>query len=140
MWMWWCRTSRVVVRMWRRGSNGTGTNTTRTDPSVTGSVGSRWTTCSTITGCTRTRAHHSTRNPPTSPDTPMPDDRGRLFAGEVAEQAGIRASDWRARVSRGYAPKPVGYVRRAVTVQGRGTATVTAVAAVWDPQEIAEYL
>jgi hypothetical protein len=34
----------------------------------------------------------------------MPDNKGRLFAADVAERLGISASDWRARVSRGHAP------------------------------------
>ena len=59
----------------------------------------------------------------------MPDDEGRLFADEVAEQAGMTASDFRARVSRGHAPAAVGHVVH------RG-----AVRSVWDPTAIAEYL
>lgn len=55
----------------------------------------------------------------------MPDGQGRLYAGEIAEQAGISPSDFRARVSRGHAPAAAGYVK------GR---------AVWDPQVVAEYL
>lgn len=36
----------------------------------------------------------------------MPDEKGRLFASDVAGELDINASDWRARVSRGYAPAP----------------------------------
>ncbi len=39
----------------------------------------------------------------------MPTDEDRLTAREIAEHLGIRASDWRARVSRGHAPKPTGH-------------------------------
>lgn len=42
----------------------------------------------------------------------MPDDQDRLFTSEVASLVGISESDWRARVSRGYAPAPNGYVNR----------------------------
>lgn len=59
----------------------------------------------------------------------MPDEQGGLYAAEVAERAGITVSDWRARVSRGYAPKPYGYD------SGGGK-----VRAVWDPLVVAEYL
>jgi hypothetical protein len=59
----------------------------------------------------------------------MPDNQGRLFAEDVAAQVGITVSDWRARVSRGHAPK----VTDRVLHDG-------AVRSVWDPQEIADYL
>lgn len=59
----------------------------------------------------------------------MPDDQGRLFADDVAAQAGITSSDFRARVSRGHAPAAIDHVVH------RG-----AVRSVWDPQTIAEYL
>lgn len=60
----------------------------------------------------------------------MPDEQGRLFAAECAEQVGIRPSDWRARASRGYAPAAVDHV----AIPGGG------MRAVWDPQQFAEYL
>jgi predicted GIY-YIG superfamily endonuclease len=59
----------------------------------------------------------------------VPDTEGRLFAHEIAARAGITKSDWRARVSRHHAPSAIGYV------QVRG-----AIRAVWDPEQIAEYL
>lgn len=59
----------------------------------------------------------------------MPDDQGRLFADEIAEKVGIRVGDWRARVSRAYAPKPVDYVVVDGMIRG-----------VWDPAAIDEYL
>lgn len=34
----------------------------------------------------------------------VPDDKGRLFASDIAEMLDIQPSDWRARVSRGHAP------------------------------------
>lgn len=58
----------------------------------------------------------------------MPDDQGRPFAEDLAVQFGMTVSDWRARVSRGYAPK----VADRVVHNG-------AVRSVWDPEEIAEY-
>lgn len=54
----------------------------------------------------------------------MPDDQGRLFATDVAAELGIQASDWRARVSRGYAPAADAYVvtgGRALSVWDRKT-------------------
>jgi hypothetical protein len=39
----------------------------------------------------------------------MPDAQGRLTVADVAAEFGIEPSDWRARVSRGHAPKPDGY-------------------------------
>jgi len=59
----------------------------------------------------------------------MPDDKGRLFASDIAEQLGIQPSDWRARVSRGHAPGPIDHA-----VHGG------AVRAVWDPETFSEYL
>jgi hypothetical protein len=59
----------------------------------------------------------------------MPDEQGRLFAEDIAVQLGITVGDWRARVSRGYAPKVADRV-----VHGG------AVRSVWDPQQFAEYL
>jgi hypothetical protein len=40
----------------------------------------------------------------------MPDEQGRMFGREIAARMGIKPSDWRARVSRGHAPKPDGRV------------------------------
>lgn len=40
----------------------------------------------------------------------MPDEQGRMFGREIAEKMGIKPSDWRARVSRDFAPKPDGSV------------------------------
>lgn len=40
----------------------------------------------------------------------MPDDKGRLFAADIAEMLDIQPSDWRARVSRGHAPAADDYV------------------------------
>lgn len=59
----------------------------------------------------------------------MPDEKGRLFAEDIAVQLGITVSDWRARVSRGYAPKVTDRVVHDGTVRS-----------VWDPQEFADYL
>lgn len=39
---------------------------------------------------------------------PLPD--GRLLTDDIAVVLGIKASDWRARVSRGHAPQPDGTV------------------------------
>lgn len=59
----------------------------------------------------------------------VPDERGRLYADDIAARIGIEASDWRARVSRGYAPAPNGYVN-----------TDGVVRAVWEPTEIEAYI
>jgi hypothetical protein len=59
----------------------------------------------------------------------MPDDRGRLFADEVAAKVGIGVSDWRARVSRGFAPGAADRVLHAGSVRS-----------VWNPATIDEYL
>lgn len=59
----------------------------------------------------------------------MPDQQGRLFAEDIAVKLGITVSDWRARVSRGHAPK----VTERVLEGG-------AVRSVWDRQVIADYL
>lgn len=59
----------------------------------------------------------------------MPDEQGRLFAEDIAVQVGITVSDWRARVSRGYAPKVADRVMHGGAVRS-----------VWDPKVIAEYL
>jgi hypothetical protein len=40
----------------------------------------------------------------------MPDEQGRLFVEDISIELGIKASDWRARVSRGHAPVADGYV------------------------------
>jgi hypothetical protein len=59
----------------------------------------------------------------------MPDDRGRLFAEDIAAKMGITVSDWRARSSRGHAPKPSDRVLYAGSVRS-----------VWNPSTIEEYL
>lgn len=59
----------------------------------------------------------------------MPDEQGRLFAADIADELGIKASDWRARVSRGHAPKADDYV-----VDG-GRAR-----SVWNRETIANHL
>jgi hypothetical protein len=59
----------------------------------------------------------------------MPDDQGRPFAEDIAARIGITVSDWRARVSRGYAPK----VADRVVHDG-------AVRSVWDPAEVDAYV
>lgn len=59
----------------------------------------------------------------------MPDDKGRLFATDIAARLGIQPSDWRARVSRGHAPKPDGHA------PSRG-----AVRAYWLPATFEAYL
>jgi hypothetical protein len=58
----------------------------------------------------------------------MPDDRGRLFVTDVAEQLDIAESDWRARVSRGHAPRP----DHVVVIDGLARP-------VWEPRTIAEW-
>jgi hypothetical protein len=58
----------------------------------------------------------------------MPDDRGRLFVTDIAEQLKIAESDWRARVSRGHAPQPDD-----VAID-RGAARP-----VWEPRTISEW-
>jgi hypothetical protein len=60
--------------------------------------------------------------------SPMPDDRGRLFVTDIAEQLKIAESDWRARVSRGHAPQPDD-----VAID-RGAARP-----VWEPRTISEW-
>jgi predicted DNA-binding transcriptional regulator AlpA len=59
----------------------------------------------------------------------MPDAQGRLFADEIAARLGIAASDWRARVSRGHAPKPAGWV----VIGGRARSC-------WDGEAVEEYI
>lgn len=59
----------------------------------------------------------------------MPLDDGRLLVDDCAALVGIQASDWRARVSRGHAPAPVGYVKHEGSVRP-----------VWEPDEIDGYL
>jgi hypothetical protein len=58
----------------------------------------------------------------------MPDSEGRLFVSDIAARFGITESDWRARVSRGYAPASSGLA----VVDG-------AIRAVWHPEVIDQY-
>ncbi len=59
----------------------------------------------------------------------MPDDKGRLFAADIADMIGIAPADWRVRVFRGYAPQP----SDRVVVGGHARP-------VWDPAAVADYL
>lgn len=59
----------------------------------------------------------------------MPDPSGRLFASDVADMLGIKASDWRARVSRGHAPEADDHVVHAGAVRS-----------VWNPETVAKHI
>ena len=58
---------------------------------------------------------------------PLPD--GRLLTEDCAALVGIQLSDWRARVSRGYAPAPDEYVKHAGALRP-----------VWEPARVDAYL